>query len=146
MHGTQGEDAHGERKGREGKGKEGNSTRAARCTRDELDAFCKDNGLYPRDAEYLWNHWEGKGWMNGRSPIKDWKATVRSWKAARYLPTTKEKSVEDYWPDEEFQLTIYPPSPPRQLREGERPDGSLDPEVMFRRIREQRAREEQGLE
>ena len=34
--------------------------------------------------------WEGNGWINGKAPIKDWKATVRSWKAQGYAPFISE--------------------------------------------------------
>lgn len=130
----------------EEKEKKKKTNSASRCTREELDSFCRENDLFPRDSEYLWNHWESNGWTNGGRPIKDWKATVRKWKTMKYLPTTQDKTVEDFWPDDELQITFYPPSPPFELPEGMRPDGSLIPEVMFRKIREQREREEQGLD
>jgi hypothetical protein len=57
--------------------------------RSELDAFFAEVGLTANDAEYAWHHWEGKGWRNGTAAIKDWRATVRSWKAAGYWPSQK---------------------------------------------------------
>jgi hypothetical protein len=57
--------------------------------RSELDDFFAEVGLTANDAEYAWHHWEGKGWRNGSAAIKDWRATVRSWKAAGYWPSQK---------------------------------------------------------
>lgn len=87
----------GEGKGREGKGKEGKA-RSLRGTHDEVFEFCKAHGLFPRDAEYLWNKWEGNGWQNGGKSMKDWRATVRAWKAQGYLPSQKTPSASDVWP------------------------------------------------
>jgi len=76
--------------------------------RSELDAFFAEVGLSANDAEYAWHHWEGKGWRNGTAAIKDWKATVRSWKAAGYWPSQKggvkaepkSSSMRDRLPDD----------------------------------------------
>lgn len=66
----------------------------------EIIDFCKSNGLYPRDAEYLWNTWEGNGWTINKRPIKDWKAAIRAWKAQGYLPSQKTPMPEDVWPQD----------------------------------------------
>lgn len=64
----------------------------------EVEAYCKSLDLPKSDAEYLWNKWEGNGWTNGKDKIKDWKATVRSWKAAKYLPSQKQQSSNQSQP------------------------------------------------
>ena len=56
---------------------------------EEVIAFCESLSLPASDGIYLWNHWEGNGWTNNGKKIKDWKATVRSWKDAGYLPSQK---------------------------------------------------------
>ena len=66
---------------------------------DEIMEFCKSNGLFPRDAEYLWNRWESNGWQNANKPIKNWKAVIRSWKAQGYLPSQKAQNAADFWPE-----------------------------------------------
>lgn len=76
-------------------------TNRAKATRQELDQFCRDNGLYPRDAEYLWSRWEGNGWMNGKSKIKDWRLTIKAWAAQGYLPSQKQRLPIDFWPSTE---------------------------------------------
>lgn len=77
------------------------SVSKAKATREELDQFCRENGLYPRDSEYLWALWEGNGWINNKTKIKNWRMTVRSWKAQRYLPSQKQRLDTDYWPSDE---------------------------------------------
>jgi len=72
----------------------------ARATAEELSAFCKETGLYPRDAEYLWNKWESCGWKISGKAMKDWKATIRAWKAQGYLPSQKNPSPSDCWPSD----------------------------------------------
>lgn len=72
--------------------------RHARGSFEELTEFCRESGLFPRDAEYLWNKWEGNGWQNNGKSMKDWRATVRAWKAQGYLPSQKTPSASDVWP------------------------------------------------
>ena len=81
------------------KDKEEEQDRKKKATCDEIMEFCKSNGLFPRDAEYLWNKWEANGWQNANKPIKDWKAVIRSWKAQGYLPTQKQQLASDCWPE-----------------------------------------------
>ncbi len=54
-----------------------------------VQEFCQEIELPNSDAEHLWHKFTGNGWTNGGKPIKDWKATVRSWKSAGYLPSQK---------------------------------------------------------
>lgn len=72
-------------------------------SRDEFDAFIREVGLFANDAEWLWNKWEGNGWLNGNAPIKDWKATVRSWKEGQYFPSQKTGGQAKAWPVERTQ-------------------------------------------
>jgi hypothetical protein len=72
--------------------------RRARGNLEEVSELCKEIGLFPRDVEYLWNKWEGNGWQNAGKAMKDWRATVRAWKAQGYLPSQKTPSANDSWP------------------------------------------------
>jgi hypothetical protein len=54
----------------------------------ELQEFCKSIGV-EADAEYLWLKWQENGWTNGGKRIKDWRMTIRTWKAGRFLPSQK---------------------------------------------------------
>ncbi len=56
---------------------------------EEIIDFVKSLGLPATDGEFCYQNWVGNDWTNGRSPIKDWKATIRCWKAAGCLPSHK---------------------------------------------------------
>ncbi|WP_309387489.1 hypothetical protein [Cerasicoccus frondis] len=62
----------------------------ARASLPEIKEFCDEQGIPEADAEYLYHHWTGNGWMNGGKKIKDWKATIRAWEAAGYMPSQKQ--------------------------------------------------------
>ncbi len=68
-------------------------------TQADVDRYCEELGLTCSDATHVFNKWEGNGWTNGGKPIRDWKATIRSWKAAGYLPSQKGQK-----PTAQFQL------------------------------------------
>jgi len=53
--------------------------------------FARTEGIGQKDAD--WFYWKGKGngWTNGGKPILDWKATLRSWYRAGYLPSQKAR-------------------------------------------------------
>lgn len=90
------------KEGKKGRKKENKHVlRSARTeSRDEFDGFIREAGLYANDAEWLWNKWEANGWVNGKSKIKDWRATVRAWKAQRYFPSQKPNGQSQPWPKE----------------------------------------------
>jgi hypothetical protein len=58
--------------------------------------FARGEGISEDDAD--WFYWKGKGngWTNGGKPILDWKATLRSWNRAGYLPSQKPKSTKPW--------------------------------------------------
>jgi hypothetical protein len=61
----------------------------ARGTIEEFRAFFSSISLPDSDAEYAFHKWQGNGWVNGKNPIRDWKATVRQWKAGKFFPSQK---------------------------------------------------------
>lgn len=76
--------------------------KAKASSQEEVIAFCQAIDLPASDGEWFWNKCEGNGWKNAKSPIKDWKAVLRSWKTAGYLPSSKgaqPPSARDYKPD-----------------------------------------------
>lgn len=93
------------KEGKKGKKKESKHThdRSRPSNREEFDAYIREVGLYRNDAEWLWNKWEGNGWLNSQRPIKDWKATVRSWKEGEYFPSQKAGGQAKAWPVERTQ-------------------------------------------
>ena len=48
----------------------------------EMAAYCRsrNNGL---DAANIWDFYESKGWVIGKSRMKDWRAAVRTWERRR---------------------------------------------------------------
>lgn len=59
---------------------------------EEISGFCLSIQLTTSDGEFCFHKWEANGWTNGNSKIKDWKATIRSWKSAGYMPSQKTKN------------------------------------------------------
>lgn len=60
-----------------------------RGSEKEIKDFCISIGLPPSDGEASFHKWEGNGWRNGANLVRDWKATIRSWKASGYMPSQK---------------------------------------------------------
>jgi len=72
------------------------STRQARPDTDsdsecqnQIEAYCVEIGLPASDGASCFAKWQANGWTNGGQPIRDWKATIRSWKLQGYLPSQK---------------------------------------------------------
>lgn len=63
---------------------------------DEIQAYCDErcNGI---DGSMVWDFYESKGWKIGNTPMKDWKACVRTWerkkKEQEPLELEEEKEV-----------------------------------------------------
>ena len=47
-------------------------------TTEEVDAYCRERGNSV-DARRFVDYYTANGWKVGRNPMKDWKATVRTW-------------------------------------------------------------------
>lgn len=52
-------------------------------TVEEIAEYCKirNNGI---DAQHFYDHYESVGWVVGKSPMKDWQATIRTWERNNY--------------------------------------------------------------
>ena len=48
----------------------------------EIEAYIKEKNFH-FDAENFFDYYESKGWVVGRSPMKDWKAACRLWESKR---------------------------------------------------------------
>jgi hypothetical protein len=75
--------------GMEGNGMEG-SIRAkkkfVKPTQEEVEAYMDERNKIPQSerrklSERFINHYEMKGWVVGKSPMKSWQAAVRTWEA-----------------------------------------------------------------
>jgi hypothetical protein len=64
--------------GEQGRG--AHSRRFTPPTVEAVSAYCLEraNGI---DPQRFVDHYEAKGWRIGKSPVKDWKACVRTWEA-----------------------------------------------------------------
>lgn len=111
--------------------KESNSSRRfVKPTIEQIADYCKEKG-YDVEAERFFNYYESKGWVVGKSPMKDWKAAVRTWasnqkssqpsSSPQVAPAPSSKEADMYkaqHPTQEeinkkyrdFFLPFYPPN------------------------------------
>lgn len=59
----------------------------------EVTDYGQDLSLCQADAEAFYDYQESKGWKVGNSPMKDWKAAMRTWKrnAEKFAPKSFQK-------------------------------------------------------
>jgi hypothetical protein len=63
-----------------------------RCTEEEAIQYATAQGLPKEDGQWFFDHCEANGWTNNRQPIRDWKATMRSWSRTGYIfPSHKQQ-------------------------------------------------------
>lgn len=78
-----------------------NTTRFKKPTVDEVREYCLKHN-YTIDPEAFIDYNESKGWVVGKSPMKDWRAAVRTWvrnkKQRDSSPTKKLPKVD--WGDD----------------------------------------------
>lgn len=57
-------------------------TRFVKPTVDEIRAYCEErgNGI---DEQTFFDFYEGKGWKVGKTPMKDWRACIRTWETRK---------------------------------------------------------------
>lgn len=67
-----------EKPSKEVKKKTASATRFVKPTVEQVEAYCRERGNYV-DAAHFVDFYEAKGWKVGSSPMKDWKAAVRTW-------------------------------------------------------------------
>ena len=68
----------------------GSAKRFTPPTVDEVKAYCQERNNNV-DAERFIDYYSSKGWIVGKSPMKDWKATVRNWERDSFSSTGKTK-------------------------------------------------------
>ncbi len=62
----------------------------------DVKAYCAERGCGV-DAQHFVDFYESKGWMVGRSPMKDWRASVRLWEQdARAAPGKADDYDDQY--------------------------------------------------
>ena len=71
------------------------SSRFQKPTIEEIRQYCLEKG-YNVDAEQFFNFYESKGWVVGRSPMKNWRAAVSTWnKREKEVPQRKRESRKE---------------------------------------------------
>ena len=63
---------------------------------EAVRAYCRErgNGI---DPETFVGYYASKGWVVGRSAMKDWRAAVRTWEQRRQTQRKEAGSDEDAW-------------------------------------------------
>ena len=73
----------------------GCSSRFQKPSLEEIRQYCISRGNQV-DPEQFFNFYESKGWMVGRSHMKDWRASVRTWeKREKEIPQRKRESRKE---------------------------------------------------
>lgn len=68
-------------------------SRFKKPTIEEIAAYIEEK-KFTFDAERFYDYYESKGWVVGKSPMKDWKAACRTW-AAQRKSLIKEEDQEE---------------------------------------------------
>jgi hypothetical protein len=79
--------------------------RFVKPTVEEVREYCQDRGNTV-DPETFVNFYESKGWVVGKSPMKDWKAAVRNWERSRTETTPPQETYSSFETDEFFQAAL----------------------------------------
>lgn len=61
------------------------------ATREEIVAFCIEQGLTENDGVYLFHHWTENKWTRNNKPLKKWTQAVLAWKAGGFLPSQRKR-------------------------------------------------------
>lgn len=67
------------------------SKKFVKPTLDEVREYCRERGNAV-SADRFWNYYESKGWVVGKSPMKDWKAAVRTWERSEQTEAKPQRS------------------------------------------------------
>lgn len=74
-------------------------------TIEEIQQYCLEK-KYNVDAQYFIDYYESNGWKVGRNPMKDWKATIRTWNQ-RNKKGTVFKPKKDTFEQREYEDLSY---------------------------------------
>jgi len=65
---------------------------------EKVKSLFVEKGSTPIEAESFWNFYESKGWMVGKTKMKNWKAACANW-IARNNKVTVRKTMPIFTPD-----------------------------------------------
>lgn len=77
--------------------------RFVKPTLEQVEAYCKER-VNQVDPEYFLDYYEARGWKLKDGPMKDWKASVRTWEKNKFEASAYSKPKEE------------PPSIPRRYK------------------------------
>lgn len=65
---------------------------------EEIESYCQErkNGI---NAQAFFDYYESKGWKVGKSPMKDWRAAVRTWESRNKARPQPIKQKNDWLTD-----------------------------------------------
>ena len=69
--------------------------RFTKPTLEEVQAYCQERNNNV-DAQRWYNHYEAVGWKVGKNPMKDWKASVRTWERGETNGNHRAKPKIDF--------------------------------------------------
>ena len=90
-----------------------NSVRFTPPTLEEVKAYCEERKNHV-DPEAFVNFYESKGWKVGKDPMKDWKASVRTWEQREKREKKPPNSFHNFEQREDVDFNDIE----RRLREG----------------------------
>lgn len=103
---------------------------------EEIAAYIKEKNYIGIDAEQFFDFYESKGWKVGKSPMKDWRAAVRTWVRAKKQNYEQQDNINrryhgrDGKPTDEELIRGVQELIERDIREGATNQGS-DGELPF---------------
>lgn len=63
-------------------------------TLDEVQEYCRERNNTV-DAEYFIDYYESKGWLVGKTKMKDWKAAIRLWERKNNKKVDRQKEIDE---------------------------------------------------
>jgi len=103
----------------------------------QIIQYCISLGLPASDGKAVFAKWQGNNWTNGGQAIRDWKATIRSWKLQGYLPSQRLRKNEVVVVPKQFHKSEPPPA---EFIDWHKRNGEGDnPVVAWRSDRERQA-------
>ena len=68
-------------------------------TLEDLNSYKQEKDLNV-DCESFYDYYEAKGWIIGRSPMKDWRATMRNWSRNQEAFSPPKQQIEKNYEDD----------------------------------------------
>ena len=84
-------------------------SRSKKPSKEEIEEYARENNLNI-DAEYFIDYYESKGWVVGKSPMKNWKSAIRNWcrNNSKYNDTPHQETNSSHfeWVTKDGQISL----------------------------------------